>query len=152
MYVKQFLCKFCQHAPDPSLSSASRLDCSRSIAILCVDSGRFLHSFDYIDTTANDDDSAAAKAAALKKATDEFQVAAAVAVLAWPTAWYDSLIPSILVYIFVVYVMYIDVLVQGFIRASMFSLRYEMHAVNVMFTICLLIKLTEYVQIYPTDS
>ena len=70
--------------------------------------------------------------------------------LAWPTAWYDSLIPSILVYIFVVYVMYIDVLVQGFIRASMFSFRYEMHAVNAMFTVFLWIRLTENVLIYPT--
>ena len=70
--------------------------------------------------------------------------------MAWPTAGYDSFIPLLLVYMLAVYVLYIDVSVQGFIRASMFSFRYEMHAANAMFTVYLWIRLTEYVQIYPS--
>ena len=97
---------------------------------------------------ANDSDSAAAKVAALKKATDESQAAAAAAALAWPTAGYDLFIPFLLVYMLAVYVLYIDVSVQGFIRASMFSFRYEMHAANSMLTVYFWIRLTENVLIY----
>ena len=97
---------------------------------------------------ANDSDSAAAKVAALKKATDESQAAAAAAALAWPTAGYDSFIPLLLVYMLAVFVLYIDDSVQGFIRASMFSFRDEMHAANAMFTVYLWIRLTENVLIY----
>ena len=101
---------------------------------------------------ANDSDSAAAKVAALKKATDESQAAAAAAALAWPTAGYDSFIPLLLVYMLAVYVLYLDVLVQGFIRASMFSFRYKMHAVNAMFTVYSWIRLAENVLIYPANT
>src|SRR3954470_11263496 len=96
---------------------------------------------------ANDGATAAVNAAALKKATDESQAAAAAAALAWPTAGYDLFIPILLVYMLAVYVLYIDVSAQGFIRASMFSFRYEMHAANVMFTVYLWIRLTENVLI-----
>ena len=101
---------------------------------------------------ANDDATAGVNAAALKKATDESQVAAAAAALSWPTTGYDSFIPLLLVYMLVVYVLYIDVSVQGFIRASMFSFRYEMHAANAMFTVYLWIRLIEDVLLYLANT
>src|SRR4051812_46127202 len=64
---------------------ASQRDCSRSVLVLCFDSGRCIHSFDYTDTMTKEDDTAA-KAAVLMKATEESQVAAAATALAWPTA------------------------------------------------------------------
>src|SRR4051812_22879237 len=69
---------------------------------------------------------------------------------AWPTAGYDSFILFILVYMLAVYVLYIDVSMQGFIRASMFSFRYEMHVVNAMLIVYSWIRLTENVLIYTT--
>ena len=97
---------------------------------------------------ANDSDSAAAKVAALKKAIDESQAAVAAVALAWPITGYDSLIPYILVHVVTVYALFIDVSVLDDICAHMLSFRYEMHAVNAMFTVYLWIRLTENVLIY----
>ena len=97
---------------------------------------------------ANGDESTATKAAALKKATDESQAAAAAAALAWPTVGYDSFIPFILVHVIAVYALLVDVSVVDYICAHMFSFRYELHAVNAMFTVYSWIRLTENMLIY----
>ena len=91
----------------------------------------------------------AAAAAALKKATDESQTAATAAALAWPTAGYDLFIPYILVHVVAIYVLFVDVSVQGYICAHMLSFRYEMHAVNAMLNVYSWIRLTKNVLIYP---
>ena len=74
-------------------------------------------------------------ATAKKKATDDVEVAAAAAALAWPTGGYDLFIPRLLVLILGVYVLVIDGLILCYVRASMLRYRYEMHTFYAMLTI-----------------
>ena len=70
---------------------------------------------------------------AKKKAIDA-EAAAAAAALAWPTGGYDLFIPSLLIHVLAVYMMFIDVSVLCTVCAHMLRYRYEMHTVFAMFT------------------
>ena len=73
-------------------------------------------------------------AAAKKKATDDAEVAAASAALAWPTGGYDLFIPRLLVPVLAVYVLLIGGSLLCSVRASMLRYRYEMHTFYAMLT------------------
>ena len=70
-----------------------------------------------------------------KKVTDEAEVAVADAALAWPTGWYDSFIPYLLVRVLAVYDLFVDVLVLCYRRVHIFRFQYELHTMNAMFTV-----------------
>ena len=68
-------------------------------------------------------------AAARKKATDDAEVAAASAALAWPTEGYDLFIPRLRMHVLVVYMLFIYVSVLCTVCAHMLRYWYESHTV-----------------------
>ena len=96
------------------------------IPILCIDYVPCFHYFICIDSTTEEQDAAAA---ALMKTTNESRAATTAVALAWPTMGYALFIPYLLVHVITVYVLFVDVSIQGYICGHKLSFRYEIHIV-----------------------